>query len=277
MNKELKTADFYETFPPALKRDESMAALGRLIADELHITANEAEKNIIYARIDELGERWLDTLAYDLHVDWYDYDYPIETKRKILKNSIRVHQKLGTKYAVRTVLQDVYRTADVEEWFDYGGEPYFFRVTVDIGNEGLSEDTSLEIEKKMQFYKNLRSHCDGIFYRLSIEKATVQAVALHEVGTRLKVKPYLQRAIKAAGQNDIRAATLIGGKIKVKPILDGAIKAVGEKVVTAHLQALNSIKVKSYTESSLRAEMDALGSIKAYQRNKQTIIIRKEQ
>lgn len=218
MNK-LKDADFLTTFPPVLKKDESMLALGRLIAEELHITANIAEKNIIYANIDNLSETWMDVLAYDLHVDWYDYDYPVDIKRRILKNSVRVHQKLGTKFAVETVLKDVYRTAKVKEWFEYGGNPYTFKITVDIGNEGLSENTSREIESKMKFYKNLRSHCDGIFYKLNIEQATVRVVALHEVGTKLKVKPYLQNNIKAAGQNDIRAATFISGEIKIKPLL----------------------------------------------------------
>jgi len=271
MNK-IKDADFMTKFPPALKKDESMFALGQIIAEELHITANETKKNIIYANIEELSETWLDVLAYDLHVDWYDYDYPVEIKRKIIKNSIKVHQKLGTKYAVETVLQDVYRTAKVVEWFDYEGEPYTFRITVNIGNEGLSEDTSREIVEKMQFYKNLRSHCDGIFYILSVEKAMVKAVALHEVGTtlkvkpllqenikaagevelravmlerlELKVKPLLQKSIKAAGQNDIRAATLTGTTLRVKPLLDTEITTGTKKAITAYLQALNSIKVK---------------------------------
>ena len=87
----------------------------------------------------------------------------------------------------------------------------------------------------------------------------------------------MQNSIKAAGQNDIRAATYIGGIIKIKPLLDGAIKATTEKTVTAHLQALNNIRVKSYIPSSLRAEMEALGHIKAYQRSRQTMTIRKEQ
>lgn len=273
----IKDADFLTTFPPALKQDEKMLALGQLVAEELHITAEETKKNIIYANIENLSETWLDVLAYDLHVDWYDYDYPVDTKRRILKNSVRVHQKLGTKFAVETVLKDVYRTAEVKEWFEYGGNPHTFIITVDIGSEGLSEDTSRETESKMQFYKNLRSHCDGIFYKLSIEKATVQAVALQGVGTKLKVKPYLQNSIKAAGQNDIRAATYIGGIIKIKPLLGGTINANAEKTVTAHLQALNNIRVKSYIPSSLRVEMEASGHMKAYQRSRQTMTIRKEQ
>lgn len=241
----IKNTDFYITFPSALKKDKKMAALGRLIADELHITAEQAENNVIYGDINELSEGWLDILAYDLHIGWYDYDYPIDAKRRIIKNSVKVHQKLGTKFAVETALKDVYRTAKVKEWFEYDGKPYTFIIEVDIGNEGLSENTSSEIESKMQFYKNLRSHCSGIFYKLGIEKAAVQAVALHEAGMKLKVKPYLQNSIKAAGQNDIRAATYIGGIIKIKPLLDGVIKTTAENVAIACLQALNSIRVKS--------------------------------
>lgn len=185
----IKDTDFITSFPPALKQDETMLALGQLIAEELHITAMETDKNIIYTNIDSLSENWLDLLAYDLHVDWYDYDYPIETKRKLLKNSVRVHQKLGTKYAVQSVLQDVYRTAKVEEWFEYGGQPYTFKIKIDIGNVGLSESTDSEIVNKMQFYKNLRSHCDGIYYGLSVEKADVKTAAMHGLGVRLMVKP----------------------------------------------------------------------------------------
>ncbi len=229
----IKTADFLLSFPPALKKDEKMLALGRLVAEELHISAWEAEKNIIYADIDSLTETWLDVLAYDLHVDWYDYDYPIEIKRKIIKNSIMVHQKLGTKYAVETVLQDVYRTAKVVEWFEYGGRPYTFKVTVNIGNGGLDEDTSREIVEKMQFYKNLRSHCDGISYILSVEKATVKAAALHRVGTTLKVKPLLQEKIEAAGKAGLKAAMSWRMGLKVKPLLQKGMKAAGQNGIRA--------------------------------------------
>ena len=47
----LKESDFLSTFPPTLKKNETFLALGKLIAEELHTTAQEAEKNIIYANI----------------------------------------------------------------------------------------------------------------------------------------------------------------------------------------------------------------------------------
>ncbi|WP_320917140.1 phage tail protein I [Enterocloster bolteae] len=163
----IKNADFLATFPPALKKDESMLALGRLIAGELHKTANVAEKNIIYANIDSLSETWLDVLAYDLHVDWYDYDYPIEAKRAIIKDSVRVHQKLGTKAAVERALGGIHPQSEIEEWFSYNGKPYRFRIVLDTTNSRVEADYE-EIVKTVDIYKRLTAHLDGLYYQCSM-------------------------------------------------------------------------------------------------------------
>lgn len=163
----LKDADFYATFPPALKKDEKMVALGRLIADELHQTVEQTKKNIIYANINELSETWFDVLAYDLHVDWYDYDYPIEAKRAIIRDSVRVHQKLGTKAAVEMALGGIHPKSEIEEWFDYGGKPYRFRIVLDTTESRVAADYD-EIIKTVDIYKRLTAHLDGLYYQGSI-------------------------------------------------------------------------------------------------------------
>ena len=164
---DIKTADFLLSFPPALKKDEKMLALGRLVAEELHISAWEAEKNVIYANIDSLSETWLDVLAYDLHVDWYDYDYPIEAKRAIIKDSVRVHQKLGTKAAVERALGGIHPQSEIEEWFSYNGKPYCFRIVLDTTNSRVAADYD-EIVKTVDIYKRLTAHLDGLYYQCSI-------------------------------------------------------------------------------------------------------------
>jgi phage tail P2-like protein len=171
MNKFLE-ADFFNTFPPALKKDEKMAALGRIVADELHITAGETEKNIIYANIEELSETWLDVLAYDLHVEWYDYDYPIEAKRAIIRDSIRVHQKKGTKRAVEMALGGIHPKSEIEEWFDYDGKPYHFRIVLDTTKSRVAADYD-EIVKTVDRYKRLTAHLDGIYYQGSVSVSVI--------------------------------------------------------------------------------------------------------
>ena len=155
-NEDFYSADFTNSLPPALKNDPDMMALAQTISAQLQTTAAEVRKNIIYARIDELDEATLDVLAYDLHVDWYDYSYPIEVKRRTIRDSIQVHRRLGTKYAVEKALGAVYPGTKVEEWFEYGGDPYKFRVVIGATEAGITADRQAAVLDRVRFYKNLR-------------------------------------------------------------------------------------------------------------------------
>ena len=169
-NEDFYSADFTNSLPPALKNDPDMMALAQTISAQLQATAAEIRKNIIYARIDELDEATLDVLAYDLHVDWYDYSYPIEVKRRTIRDSIQVHRRLGTKYAVEKALGAVYPGTKVEEWFEYGGDPYKFRVVIGATEAGITAERQAAVLDRVRFYKNLRSHLEAISYQ--IEKRT---------------------------------------------------------------------------------------------------------
>lgn len=243
MNK-IQDADFMAQFPPALKKDKSMLALGKAIAAELHITARETRKNIIYANIEDLSETWLDVLAYDLHVDWYDYDYPVEVKRSLIKGSIKIHQKLGTKYAVETALGNVYKGAGISEWFEYGGRPYYFKINVDTSESGLSEHAYADILDKVGFYKNLRSHCELVSYRMHIG-GIVKAGSATGLGGSLKVKPKLAGCIQAGSAK--AAAYLVPrqhSSIKVKPGLAGCVSGRAHGAVLAGAILAGDMKVK---------------------------------
>lgn len=84
---------------------------------------------LLWGGIDTAKESVLDHLAYHLHVDEYDTSYPIDIKRRMIKQSITVHKHKGTPYAVKTAIATVYGSGQLEEWWDYGGTPYRFRVS----------------------------------------------------------------------------------------------------------------------------------------------------
>ena len=41
---------------------------------------------------------------------------------------------MGTRAAVELAIRAVFSTATVSEWFEYGGKPYYFRLSVDDTN-----------------------------------------------------------------------------------------------------------------------------------------------
>ncbi|MCD8199796.1 MAG: phage tail protein I [Coriobacteriaceae bacterium] len=148
-------------FPSGLTRSESVNALAAAVAKVLAERPAEIAKVLIYPAIDELPEDLLDILAYDFKVDWYDYNYSLEVKRRLIKTSFYVHRTLGTKAAVQAAVTAIWPNSRVEEWFEYGGEPYWFRVVLDPSEETTFNVTNDDLVWAINFYKSLRSHWDG--------------------------------------------------------------------------------------------------------------------
>lgn len=104
----------------------------------------------------------LDVLAWEMHVDvWqgWDGDLSIEEKRTLIEQSIDWHQHKGTKYAVEQMLKTVFRTGYVTEWYQYGGDPYYFRIIV---NETIDAERLDRVIQGIYAVKNIRSWLDDI-------------------------------------------------------------------------------------------------------------------
>lgn len=166
MNNNANNVDFTRLLPAPLKNDESMLALARSIASELQENIRLARLAVIYPHIDELDEHTLDILARDFHVDWYDDTYPIEAKRTVIKSSVRIHKRLGTKFAVVTSIRDIFPNSEVQEWFEYGGTHHHFRIILDLTNAKTTVNYS-QILYAAQFYKRLSAHLEEIVCRMS--------------------------------------------------------------------------------------------------------------
>ena len=178
MNKHgLTKENLVVTLPPALRTDPSVVALAEALSELLAARPAEIERLRIYPAIDTLEEPLLDILARDFKVDWWDPEYSLEEKRRTLKDSWRVHRLLGTRAAVETAISAIYPHTQVLEWFEYGGEPYHFRLDINITNDSIDSEKQRRVLERMNFYKSLRSHNDGVTYFVEAEPAVVKAVA----------------------------------------------------------------------------------------------------
>lgn len=83
---------------------------------------------LVYAFIDGAPEYVLDLLAVELRTRYYQTDFPIETKRSLIKNAILVALKDGTRFAVDSVIQSIYGEGHAEDWYDYNGTPNHYRI-----------------------------------------------------------------------------------------------------------------------------------------------------
>jgi len=88
----------------------------------------------IYPRIREITDHLLlDLLAWQFHVDFYNPEPPmsIEVKRELVMKSIDWHSRKGTPSAPEEAITAAIAETIITEWFEYGGAPYCFKLSVD--------------------------------------------------------------------------------------------------------------------------------------------------
>lgn len=164
MNNGFTTETLLSRLPPVLAKDKRTHALATVMANRFVKLIKELEKVKIYVNIDKLPEQVLDILAYDFKVDWYDTNYSLEEKQRIIKTAWSVYRKLGTKAAVQEAIRTIYPEAEVLEWFEYNGDPYFFKVQIDAQHRIIDPEKHARVMEKLKLYKNVRSVLDVVEY-----------------------------------------------------------------------------------------------------------------
>lgn len=190
MNKEqyeLGARTALASFPAALRSDKSVADFASVTAALFDRIQAQIASVPIYLNIDALPEWLLDQLAEDFKIDWWDTEYSLSEKRATFRDHWRVHRTLGTKAAIETAISAIYPDTTVMEWYEYGGEPYHFQLRINITHETINSAKMQRVLARLNYYKNLRSHNEGIHYFTDNPETTaeVQAV-LAGTGTRLE-------------------------------------------------------------------------------------------
>ena len=160
MNRTVSVDNLLNAFPISLKSDAKQNALSESTAEELIKLWNDNHLLALYTRIFELDESLLDILAHDFKVDWYLYDGSLDSKRHQISSLFYVHKHLGTRKAMETALSDICPGSAVEEWFEYNGKPYYFRVIVDV-TEQRTVISLGAAEHMIEIFKPVRSRLEG--------------------------------------------------------------------------------------------------------------------
>lgn len=249
MNRGITKENLLLIMPPALTHDKSIMALAAADAEALAVRLEEIDRVRIISNIDGLDEAVLDILARDFKVDWYDPDYSLEEKRRTLKDSWRVHKTLGTRAAVETAISAIYPETTVEEWFEYGGEPYHFRLRINLANDSGDITKQRRVFQRLNFYKSLRSHVDEVKYFLKPEKVWAYAGAAF-MGSRREAAAYIPITVTPPGSRAeiLAGGGLLGAYLHIRTTAEvGPMKAVGGSAAAGGGAALSGAYQKIST------------------------------
>lgn len=177
----LNETEISKILPSSLQADENVVNTSKAVTDSVNKVTAETVNELIMSRIDELPESVVNSLAWQLHVDTYSEDLDIAQKIKLVKNAIKGHKYKGTSWAVKSVVEILLNYAKMEEWFEYKGSPYHFRVNGSYGPI-VNGDSLQRLVNSINEAKNVRSWLDGISFERQkpVSKHLAMPVAMYK-------------------------------------------------------------------------------------------------
>ena len=163
---ELKDNALQRILPSSISGDATIKDIVQAISGRLAQLGEQAELVLILPRLKKLPEEIVDELAWQYHVDFYDVAADIAKKQELVRKAIARHRYKGTPAAVEEVCSAAFDTAEVLEWYEYGGKPYHFKVRM-VQESIPDEAVMAEMVKAINSAKNIRSWLDSMtfYYR----------------------------------------------------------------------------------------------------------------
>lgn len=174
---ELKGSRFTQILPENLSSQTRTQALAYAVGRQVDKLLVLADRMVIWAGLDQVPEQLLDYLAAELRTPAYRADYAVETKRTLVRQSLLFYAAMGTPGAVDQLIQSIFGSGQIQEWFEYGGEPHHFRATVGAEGVTITPEALEELRRVLASVKRLSSWLDSITTVTPMESRPVRVAA----------------------------------------------------------------------------------------------------
>ena len=204
-----------DILPENLLADKQVYAAAKSLDDELQRVTASCVEVLHLPRLDELPEAVVDLLAWQWHVDFYEPDADIRVKRRLVRESIAWHRIKGTKSAVEGMIRTIFQGGVVTEWFDYGGEPYHFRVDL-LSAPKMTPENTERLLYVVNASKNVRSVLDELTYRRDMQ-GSIHYGAAPSLHMTYEIRPAEIADTQADAQHYLGGAPLMHTCYEVYP------------------------------------------------------------
>lgn len=124
----LRDAKLTDSLPQIIAQEPWAQAMAYAVNKQINRLLTYADGVQIFASIDTLPDHILDILAVELRLPYYEQTFSPEVKRELIKGALLYWATTGTVESLTKVLTSIFGDARIEEWFEYSGEPGYFRI-----------------------------------------------------------------------------------------------------------------------------------------------------
>lgn len=157
---ELKDVHLLDLIPHNIKHDTNIVASAKALDLQLKEITNNITKLALLNNINGLSSEWVDALAWQWSAPFYDQSLLIEQKRELVSKALAWHRRRGTPSAVEELVTTIFGSGEVQEWWEYGGQPGYFKVRT--SDPSATADKATQFLAAINSVKNARSWLESI-------------------------------------------------------------------------------------------------------------------
>ena len=157
----LSGSRFTQIMPENLAGQVETQAFAYAVGRQMEKLCAYSDAARTYAAIATMPEWLLDYMAVELRTPSYDENYSLNTKRALIQGSLLFYSQMGTPAAVNRIIETIFQTGYIEEWYEYDGDPHHFRAYVGDGGEVKPGELE-EFRRVLSSVKRLSSWLDDI-------------------------------------------------------------------------------------------------------------------
>lgn len=169
----LSGSRFTSILPENLAGQPETRAFAYALGRQMEKLCAYADGIRIYAALAALPEKVLDYLAIELRAPAYNEHFSIGVKRALIESTLTFYARMGTPTACNLIIETIFGTGYIEEWFDYGGEPHHFRAYVGDDGGPIDPGDLEEFRRVLASVKRLSSWLDDVITIASFEPDTL--------------------------------------------------------------------------------------------------------
>ena len=109
--------DFVKFLPDLMQDDPDVIAISKAQTNFYRKIVEKINVLSRWGKFEQMTEEELDLFAEDFYIPWYKTSDTKDIKVSNLEHFVEVWSRLGTPKAIETVLEDIYGSAELIEWF----------------------------------------------------------------------------------------------------------------------------------------------------------------
>ena len=176
--------DFVKFLPDLMQDDPDVIAIAK--AQNLFYKIVGKKINVLsrWGKFDQMTEEELDLFAEDFFIPWYKTSDTKDVKVSNLEHFVEVWSRLGTPKAIETVLEDIYGSAELIEWFSQKENYANGEFAVEVKNyASFTQENKRRLNNILEIVKRKSQKLSSIF---TVANANVgYTVGLRAVGLQV--------------------------------------------------------------------------------------------